>query len=63
MHLDIYLDVLSILVQMSLSEQKDKHDPVKAVHGIEDFNWTMAKLQIYIEGSLDENQMEEIEKL
>jgi uncharacterized protein YbgA (DUF1722 family) len=27
----IYLDVLSILSRMSLSEQKEQHDPVKAV--------------------------------
>ena len=63
MHLAIYLDVLSFLVRMSLSKQSDEHDPVKAVHRIEKFNWTMAKLHMYIESSLDENQMEETEKL
>ena len=31
MYLAIYLDVLAILVQMSFSEQKEEHDPVKAV--------------------------------
>ena len=34
MRLAIYLAVLAILVQMSLSEQKEKHDPVKAVQRI-----------------------------
>jgi len=61
-HIAIYLDVLSILVRMSLSEQKDLHDPVKAVGRIQDFNWTMAKLQMYIDDALDEKQMEETEK-
>ena len=63
MHLEIYLDVLSILVQMSLSEQSVEPDPVKAMYRIENFNWTMAKLHLYIESSLDENQMEETKKL
>ena len=62
MHVAVYLDVLSILVRMSLSEQSDKHDPVKAVHRIENFSWTMAKLHMYTESSLDENLMEETEK-
>ena len=62
-HLAIYLDVLSILVRMSLSKQSDEHDPVKAVHRIENFKWTMAKLHMYIESSLDENQMEQTEIL
>ena len=62
MYLAIYLDVLSILIGMSLSEQSDEHDPVKAVHRIENFNSTMAKLHMYIESSPDENQMEETEK-
>ena len=61
-HIAVYLDVLSILVRMSLSEQKDLHDPVKAVGRIQDFNWTMAKLQMYIDGALDKGQMEETER-
>ena len=61
-HIAVYLDVLSILVRMSLSEQKDLHDPVKAVNRIQDFNWTMAKLQMYIDDALDEKQMEETER-
>ena len=62
MHLAIYLDVLAILVRMSLIEQKEEHDPVKAVRRIQDFNWAMAKLQIYIEGALDEDEMQQVEK-
>ena len=48
---------------MSLSEQSVEPDPVKAMYRIENFNWTMAKLHLYIESSLDENQMEETKKL
>ena len=43
-----------ILVQMSLSKESDEQDLVKAVHRIENSNWTMAKLHKYIESSLDE---------
>ena len=63
MHLVIYLDVLSILVRMSRSKQSYEHNPVKAAHRIENFNWTMAKLHMYIESSLGENQTEETKKL
>ena len=62
MHFAMYLDVLAILVRMSLSEQKEKHDPVKAVRRVQDFNWTMAKLQIYTEGTLDQDEMQQAEK-
>lgn len=31
-HLAIYLDTLAALIGMSLNEQKDKHDPIKAVN-------------------------------
>ena len=48
---------------MSLGKQSDEHDPVKAVHRIENFNWTMAKLHMCNESSLDGNQMEETKKL
>ena len=38
---------------MSLSFQKDRHDPVKAFCWVQDFTWNMAKLQLLIEDSLD----------
>ena len=44
----------------SLSEQKEKHDCVKVV---QDFNWTMAKLQIYIEGVLEEDECSKLKNL
>ena len=47
---------------MSLIEHKEEHDPIKAVRRIQDSNWTMAKLQIYIEGALDEDEMQQAEK-
>ena len=37
---------------MSLSFQKDRHDPVKAFRRVQDFTWNMAKLQLLIEDSL-----------
>ena len=51
--MSIYLDVLSPLRNMSLSFQKDHHDPVKALRRVQDFTWNMAKLQLLIEDSLD----------
>ena len=36
-----------------MSFQEDLHDPVKAVHRVQEFTWTMAKLQILIENTLD----------
>ena len=51
--MSIYLDVLSPLHNMSLSFQKDRHDPVKAFRRVQDFNWNMAKLQLLIEDSWD----------
>ena len=50
--MSIYLDVLSPLRNMSLSFQKDFHDPVKVLPWIQDFTWNMAKLQL-IEDSWD----------
>ena len=39
--------------RLSLSFQKDFHAPVKAVRQVQEFTWTMAKLQILIENTLD----------
>ena len=49
----IYLDILSPMRRLSLSFQKELHDPVKAVRRVQEFTWTMAKLQLLIENSLD----------
>ena len=39
--------------RLSLLFQKDFHAPVKAVRQVQEFTWTMAKLQILIENTLD----------
>ena len=52
-HLEIYLDVLALLKALSLGFQNEKHDPVFAIRRITEFNWTMAKLQLLIDDSLD----------
>ena len=52
-HLAIYLDVLTPLKVLSLGFQKEKHDPVSAVRRITEFNWTMGKLQLLIDSSLE----------
>ena len=52
-HLAIYLDVLTPLKVMGLGFQKEKHDPTEAVRRIKEFTWTMTKLQLLIDASLD----------
>lgn len=47
---------------MALSEQKEDHDSVKTVRRIQVFNWIMSKLQIYIEGGIDEDEMKQAKK-
>ncbi|XP_066915547.1 zinc finger protein 862-like [Clytia hemisphaerica] len=53
-HLAMYIDVLTPLKVLSLGFQKEKHDPVLAVRRIKEFNWTMAKLQILVDSSLED---------
>ena len=52
MHLAIYLDVLTPLKVLSISMQKEEHDPVLMLRRIQEFNWTMTKLQLLVENSL-----------
>ena len=52
-HLAIYLDVLTALKVLSLGFKKEKHDPVVAIRRITEFNWTMAKLQMLTDSSLE----------
>ena len=52
-YMAIYLDILSPLQQLSLGLQQELHDPVKAVRRIKHFNWTMAKLRLVIDESLE----------
>ena len=52
MHISIFIDILSPMRQLSLSLQRDKHDPVKVTRRLNEFTWTMSKLRL-IENSLD----------
>ena len=49
----ICLDVLSPLRRVPLSTQKEKHNPVKSVRRIQEFNWTTTKLKLLIGKSLE----------
>ena len=53
MYIALYLDILAPLHQLRLAFQQDVHDPVKAIRRIQEFTWTMAKLQMLINESLD----------
>ena len=55
MHIAIFMDILSLMYQLSLSLQRDKHDPVKVTTHLNEFTWTMSKLCLIIENSLDED--------
>ena len=53
LHLAIYLDVLTPLKVLSISMQKDEHDPVFMLRRMHEFTWTMSKLQILVQNSID----------
>ena len=53
MHISIFIDILSPMCRLSLSLQRDKHDPVKVTRCLNEFTWTMSKLRLLIENSLD----------
>ena len=53
MHISIFIDILSPMRRLSLSLQRDKHDPVKVTRRLNEFTWTMSKLRLLIENSLD----------
>ena len=58
----VYLDVLSVLTRMSLSEQKEQHDPVKAVRRIQESRWSMVKLHGHVRDALDHDELNQAEK-
>ena len=58
----VYFDVLSVLTKMSLSEQKEEHDPVKAVCRIQEFRWSMVKIHGHIQDTLDNDELNQAEK-
>ena len=53
-HAAIYLDVLSPIKRLSIAMQQEKHDPVKTVCRVQEFTWTIEKLKVLINESLDE---------
>ena len=53
--LAIYLDVRTPLKVLSLGFQKEIYDLVSAVRHVTEFNWTMAKLKLLIDHSLEDN--------
>ena len=55
MHKAIFIDILSPMHQLSLSLQRDKHDPVKVTRRLNEFTWPMSKLHLIIENSLDKD--------
>ena len=55
MHKAIFIDILSPMHQLSLSLQRDKHDPVKVTKRLNQFTWPMSKLHLIIENSLDKD--------
>ena len=55
MHIAIFINILSPMQRLSLSLQRDKHDLVKVTRHLNEFTWTMSKLRLIIENSLDKN--------
>ena len=52
----IYIDVLSPLGRLWLSFQQELHGPVKAIGRVQEFMWTMAKLKLLLDKSLDQDE-------
>ena len=52
--MSVLLDVLAPVRRLALALQAERHDRVKQDRPIHDFTWTMAKLQIAVENTLDE---------
>ena len=48
----MYLDVLLPLKVLSVGMQKEEHDPVLILRRLRKFNWTMIKLKLLVESSL-----------
>ena len=52
MHIAIFI-ILSLICRLSLSLQCQKQDPVKLTRHLNEFTWTILKLHLIIENSLD----------
>ena len=55
-HLAIYLDVLAPLRCLSLSLQSELHDPVTQIKRVQQFTWTMSKLKLIIDASIENEE-------
>jgi hypothetical protein len=55
LHLAIYLDILQPVRVFSLAMQQESHDPVLQVKHINEFGWTMLKLNALLTESIDKN--------
>ena len=53
LHFASYLDIFTPLKVLCVSMQKDEHDPVFMQQRVQEFNWTMFKLQILVENLID----------
>ena len=53
LHLAIYLDILQPIKVLSLAMQQDTHDPVAQIKQVNEFSWTMAKLNALLTQSID----------
>ena len=51
-YIAMYLDVLLPLKVLSVGMQKEEHDPVLIFRRLRKFNWTMIKLNLLVENSL-----------
>ena len=52
-YMTIYLDVLAPLKRLSLRFQQVIHEPVKAVRRIQKFTWSMAKLKLFMDNTIE----------
>ena len=62
MHILIFIDILSLMHRLSLSLQRDKHNPVKKMRHLNEFTWTMSKLCLLFENSLDNDGDGQVKK-
>ena len=52
LYIAIYLDIFQPLKVLSVSMQKEEHNPVLILRRLGDFNWTMTKLGMLVKTSL-----------
>ena len=55
MHIAIFVDMLSPMRRLSFLFQRNKQDSLKVTRCLNEFTWTISKLRLIIENSLDED--------